>query len=103
MESFFKTFKVEEVHHQVYESHEHAVRAANDYIERFYNPIRLHSAIRYVSPIQYEQRKSYEKKRPGNLPSSEPFVGRSTERRPTMVTEKQDFKLPLLVDSETAI
>lgn len=56
MESFFKTFKVEEVCHEKYESHEHAVRAANDYIERFYNPKRLHSALGYVSPTEFEQR-----------------------------------------------
>lgn len=103
MESFFKSFKVEEVYHEEYETHEQAVRAATDYIERFYNPKRLHSAIGYVSPNDYELRKLYEKKAPGNLPSSEPFVGRSPERRPTMVTEKQDFKLPLLVDSEEVV
>lgn len=56
MESFFKTFKVEEVYHEKYETHEHAVRAANDYIERFYNPKRLHSALDYVSPTEFEQR-----------------------------------------------
>lgn len=56
MESFFKSFNVEEVYHEKYESHEQAVRAANDYIERFYNPIRLHSALDYVSPNQFEQR-----------------------------------------------
>ena len=101
MESFFKSFKIEEVYQQEYETHEQAVRAATDYIETFYNPVRLHSAIGYVSPNNYE-RMLCEKKDSGNLPSSEPFVGRSPERRPTMVTEKQDFKLPLLVDSEMA-
>ena len=56
MESFFKTFKTEEVYHENYESHEQAVRAANDYIERFYNPKRLHSALDYISPTEFEQR-----------------------------------------------
>jgi len=56
MESFFKSFKVEEVYHEKYESHEQAERAANDYIERFYNPRRLHSALDYVSPLELEQR-----------------------------------------------
>jgi len=55
MESFFKSFKVEEVYHEKYESHQHAVRSANDYIERFYNPKRLHSALDYVSPTEFEQ------------------------------------------------
>ena len=30
--------------------------AANDYIERFYNPTRLHSTLDYVSPLVFEQR-----------------------------------------------
>jgi len=56
MESFFKSFKVEEVYHVRYETHEQAIRAANNYIERFYNPKRLHSALNYVSPTDFEQR-----------------------------------------------
>lgn len=55
VESFFKSFKVEEVYHNKYETHEQAVRAAADYIERFYNPVRLHSALGYVSLNEYEQ------------------------------------------------
>ena len=56
MESFFKSFKVEEVYHEKYETHEQAVRGANDYIERFYNPKRLHSALDYLSPLEFEKR-----------------------------------------------
>lgn len=56
MESFFKSFKVEEVYHEQYETHEHAVRATNDYIERFYNPKRLHSTLDYLSPLEFEER-----------------------------------------------
>jgi putative transposase len=56
MESFFRSFKVEEVYQQNYETHEHATRNAIDYIERFYNSVRLHSSIDYVSPIQHEGR-----------------------------------------------
>ena len=55
MESFFKSFKVEEVYHSSYETHEQATRAVRDYIERFYNRTRLHSAIDYVSPIEFEE------------------------------------------------
>ncbi len=56
MESFFKSFKVEEVHHETYQTHEQALRGANDYIERFYNPKRLHSALDYLSPLEFEKR-----------------------------------------------
>jgi putative transposase len=54
MESFFKSFKVEEVRRQVYDTCEQATRAVIDYIERFYNPVRLHSAIGFQSPIEFE-------------------------------------------------
>lgn len=85
MESFFKSFKIEEVHHQTYQTHEQAMRAANDYIERFYNPKRLHSALDYVSPLEFEKRLALEQtdsivlkqESRRNLPSPEPFVGHS--------------------------
>lgn len=53
-ESFFKSFKVEEVYRNQYFTHEQATRAVVDYIERFYNPVRLHSALGFKSPIQFE-------------------------------------------------
>lgn len=56
MESFFKSFKVEEVYEQTYQTHEHATRGAIDYIERFYNRTRLHSSLDYASPIEFEGR-----------------------------------------------
>lgn len=56
MESFFKSFKIEEVYEQTYQTHEHATRGAIDYIERFYNRVRLHSSLDYASPIEFEGR-----------------------------------------------
>ena len=56
MEIFFKSFKVEEVYHDKYETHGHALRGANDYIERFYNFQRLHSALDDLSPLEFEKR-----------------------------------------------
>ena len=100
MESFFKSFKVEEVYHEKYETHEHAVRAATDYIERFYNPKRLHSALDYVSPTKFEQRLL--------LKSKELEIclrrSHSSVTRQDLVTDngdrEADFDLPLWVDSE---
>jgi transposase InsO family protein len=56
MESFFKSFKGEEVNRQQYQTYEHATRGVIDYIERFYNPVRLHSSLDYVSPNCFEER-----------------------------------------------
>lgn len=55
MESFFKSFKTEEVYQTQYETHYDVVRGTTDYIERFYNPSRLHSALGYQSPSDFER------------------------------------------------
>jgi len=55
MESFFKSYKTEELQDIVYESHEHTTRCATQYIEHFYNSRRLHSSLGYRSPIDFEQ------------------------------------------------
>lgn len=52
-ESFFKTFKTEEVYRKKYLNFEVAKRNIFDYIEVFYNRIRKHSKLGYKSPIQY--------------------------------------------------
>jgi transposase InsO family protein len=61
MESFFKSFKTEEVYQNSYQTHEEVTRAATDYIERFYNRKRLHSALDYQSRIEFERQSSREK------------------------------------------
>ena len=60
MESFFKSFKVEEVYRSLYKTHEEATRGVADYIERFYNRTRLHSSLGYFSPIVYEKQRLWE-------------------------------------------
>jgi putative transposase len=60
MESFFKSFKTEEVYQNDYQTHEEATRAAVDYIERFYNRIRLHSTLGYRSTVDFERLESLE-------------------------------------------
>jgi len=55
MESFFKSYKTEEVRDERYETHEHATRGVRDYVEHFYNPVRLHSSLGYRSPIEFER------------------------------------------------
>ncbi len=54
MESFFAQLKTELVHHQRYASRQEAMTSIFAYIEGFYNPCRLHSAINYRSPVQFE-------------------------------------------------
>jgi transposase InsO family protein len=53
-ESFFHTIKTELIHHDTYQTRSEAKQAVFEYIEVFYNRERLHSANRYVSPVDYE-------------------------------------------------
>lgn len=55
VESFFATLKKELVHHGRYQTRDEARRDIFDYIEVWYNRKRKHSAIGYLSPVQYEQ------------------------------------------------
>jgi transposase InsO family protein len=59
-ESFFKTLKVEKIYHVKYLTKEEAISDLFQYIEIFYNRIRLHTNLGFTSPvdfrIQYEER-----------------------------------------------
>lgn len=54
-ESFFSTLECELLSRRKFASQAEAKVACFSYIEGFYNPVRLHSAIGYQSPIRYEQ------------------------------------------------
>jgi putative transposase len=53
-ESFFSSLKTERVHHRLYRSRTEARRDIFEYIEVFYNRVRLHSTLGYLSPAQFE-------------------------------------------------
>lgn len=55
MESFFATLKKELVHHERYRTRDEARRSLFEYIEVFYNRVRRHSSLGYLSPHQFEQ------------------------------------------------
>jgi putative transposase len=65
MESAIGTIKTELVHRHVFASRDQARLAVFDYIEAFYNPIRAHSALRYLSPDEYESQ--YHQSQPAAL------------------------------------
>jgi len=55
MESFWSTLKQEWIYRQTFLSRAQAAASIFDYIETFYNPVRLHSALNYQSPVDFEQ------------------------------------------------
>jgi transposase InsO family protein len=53
-ESFMKTLKWEEVDASAYDNLAHARSAIGEFIEEVYNRQRLHSALDYLSPMEFE-------------------------------------------------
>jgi putative transposase len=56
MESFFHTLKVELIHRHRFQTRQQAKAAIFEYIESFYNRVRTHSALGYLSPAAFEAR-----------------------------------------------
>src|SRR5271169_807684 len=55
-ESFFATLECELIDRRRFRSHSEARMAVFQFIEGFYNPSRRHSALGYLSPIEYERK-----------------------------------------------
>lgn len=55
MESFFASLKKELVHREDYPTREAAKASIFEYIEVFYNRVRRHSSLGFVSPAEYER------------------------------------------------
>jgi transposase InsO family protein len=53
-ESFMKTLKSEEVYRNEYRDFHEAYAGIGEFLERVYNQKRLHSALGYLSPAEFE-------------------------------------------------
>ena len=55
VESFFASLKRELVHDEQYTTREQATASLFEYLEVFYNRVRRHSSLGFVSPAEFEQ------------------------------------------------
>jgi putative transposase len=55
MESFFASLKKELTHDEIFATREEARPRLFEYIEVFFNRIRRHSSLGYLTPAQYER------------------------------------------------
>ena len=62
-ESFLKTLKREEIHASTYRDFEDLRGRVEEFIERYYNKSRLHSALGYCSPEEFEKESQAESQR----------------------------------------
>lgn len=57
-ESFFHSLKVEAIYGETFRTRDEARRAVFDWIECFYNTNRRHSALGYLSPLDFERKEA---------------------------------------------
>src|SRR6266542_5186967 len=62
-ESFFASLEKDLLRRRSFATRDDARTAVFDYIETFYNPIRLHSTLGYLSPVEYETMKMKNKQK----------------------------------------
>ena len=73
-ESFIKTLKQEELDARPYRSLEELTDHVTEFIEQIYNQVRLHSALAYRSPIEFENQSRPEESAPQWMPATLSFL-----------------------------
>jgi transposase InsO family protein len=58
VESFFKSLKSELIGKRIFATRRAAKQAILEYIEVFYNRVRLHSTLGYQSPVEFEEERA---------------------------------------------
>ena len=74
MESFFSSLKNELVRHRQFRDHAEARQAIVEHIEQFFNRQRLHQALGYQSPEEFQTR-WHEMGPPQPDPTFDPEIG----------------------------
>jgi putative transposase len=93
-ESFLKTLKVEEIYCCDYRDLEELRDHIEEFIERYYNRQRLHSALGYQSPEEFERASAPSQPETGVLGASMNFTKRTEMRDAATESERQPVGEP---------
>jgi transposase InsO family protein len=94
-ESFIKTLKREEIRTNWYKNLEHLRANIETFIEQYYNQQRLHSALGYRSPEEFEQQAQCQSRAAGSKGATITFVADRTQSS-TGMPEQGLKRRPLL-------
>lgn len=72
-ESFIKTLKQEQIEARTYRTLEELKDHVEEFIEQIYNPVRLHSALAYQSPVEFERQQGKDKAEAAWMPARMSF------------------------------
>ena len=69
-ESFFATLKKELIRRRSWPDRRELIGEVFEYIEAFYNPVRRHSTLGYLSPIQFEEHRPTHMRQTSTAPNT---------------------------------
>ena len=98
-ESFFATLECELIDRRVWETQTQARLAVFSWIEGWYNPKRLHSALGYMSPNNFERKHSEQKSPPSKSSEQPPPPASPEDGLPTACFAPVDKTPQGLIDS----
>ena len=87
-ESFIKTLKREEIYANKYDNLEHLRGNIEEFIEQYYNRQRLHSALGYRSPEEFERQSESANSADSNGATLEFFVNDGNDESQEKVSPK---------------
>jgi transposase InsO family protein len=93
-ESFIKTLKREEIYANAYENLEHLRSNIENFIEQYYNQQRLHSALGYRSPEEFERQAQCQSKAADAKAATITFVAGSAQSSTRMLAQETQMPSP---------
>jgi hypothetical protein len=84
-ESFIKTLKREEIYANAYENLEHLRANIETFIEQYYNQQRLHSALGYRTPEEFERQIRCQSEAADSMPGTITFFTRLAQSSPGLL------------------